>query len=185
MPLRSFSLPSESMSPTILKDENFLVRKNNTMPKRGELVVFQYPLNQDTRFLKRCVATGGDTIAIKDKDLYLLPKEGNSYVKAHYTNEQIVDIKGILWIKNPYQNEHSGIHTDDTVKKGETYFPKQLFEMAPIIVGDNSIFVMGDNRDHSNDSRFWGTVPAEFIYGKPTIVSTNFEDFDRIGRKLK
>lgn len=138
-------------------------------PKRGDIVVFRYPKNDAIHYVKRAVATGGDIIMMKDKDLYLHPVEGNEYVKENYPANIIVEAGQKLFVKNPYREEHPGIHNDPEVIKDGSQ-PHQLFDMLPIQIPEDETFMMGDNRDHSNDSRFWGTVPYKFIVGKPWFI---------------
>jgi len=158
-------------------------------PKRGEIVVFRYPLNEKTHFVKRCVAVGGDVITVKDKVLYLKPHEGNEYVKANYPKENIIDMAGTLWVKNPYRVKFPGIQNDENIKDNGTY-PEQIFNFPPIQLEDDYFFMMGDNRDHSNDSRFWGPVPYKLVEGTPWFIyfswDKNYEiRWDRIGKSVE
>ncbi|MGB6327388.1 MAG: signal peptidase I [Halarcobacter sp.] len=138
-------------------------------PKRGDIVVFRYPKNDDIHYVKRCVAVGGDIIALKDKHLLLHPKEGNEYVKNNYPEDRIVEADGKYFVVDPYKIDHPGIHNDPNVTRDGSQ-PYQLFDMLPIQIPEGEFFMMGDNRDHSNDSRFWGTVPYKFVVGKPWFV---------------
>lgn len=144
-------------------------------PQRGDIVVFRYPHQENVHYVKRCVAVGGDMIALKDKDLYLHPKEGNEYVKANYDASKIVEIGGQLWVVNPYKEAHPGIHNDPNVVDNGVQ-PRQLFNMFPVQIPDDEYFMMGDNRDHSNDSRFWGTVPYKYIVGKPWFIYFSWDE---------
>ena len=138
-------------------------------PKRGDIVVFRYPNNETIHYVKRAVATGGDIVAIKDKHLLLHPKEGNEYVKANYPKNSIVEFADKLWAVDPYRKEHPGIHNDPSVIDNGLN-PSELFNMMPRIVPEDETFMMGDNRDHSNDSRFWGTVAYKFVVGTPWFI---------------
>ncbi len=138
-------------------------------PKRGEIVVFRYPKNEKIHFVKRCVALGGDLLALKDKKLLLHPHEGNQYVKDNYKKEDYIELANRLWLVNPYKKDHPGIHNDLNVKNDGRQ-PSQLFDMMPIQVPQGEYFMMGDNRDHSNDSRFWGTVKYKYIVGTPWLI---------------
>ena len=144
-------------------------------PKRGDIVVFRYPKNENIHYVKRAVATGGDIVKIKDKILYLHPKEGNEFVKANYSKEDISDDGEKLWIVNPYAKEHPGIHNDKNVINNGLY-PSELFNMPATLVPEDETFMMGDNRDHSNDSRFWGTVPYKDIVGTPWFIYFSWDD---------
>ncbi|RXJ60627.1 signal peptidase I [Candidatus Marinarcus aquaticus] len=158
-------------------------------PQRGDIVVFRYPHNEAIHYVKRLVATGGDLIAMKDKHLLLHPKEGNEYVLKNYDKESILSIMGKMWIVDPYKKEHPGIHNDPSVVK-DGLTPYQLFDMLPVEVPEGEYFMMGDNRDHSNDSRFWGTVQYKHIVGKPWFIYFSWDEnkeirWNRIFRSIE
>ncbi len=138
-------------------------------PKRGDIVVFRYPPHPKTHFVKRCVAVGGDTIQLIDKVLYLKPHEGDTYVKAHYPKAKQVSMNGALWVKAPYMGKYPGVQNDVDVSPQGPY-PEPLFNVPETKVPKGEYFMMGDNRDHSNDSRFWGTVPYSNIEGTPWFI---------------
>ena len=138
-------------------------------PKKGDIVVFRFPGDNKTYYVKRCVATGGDILFLQDKSLFLHPKEGNEFVKDNFKNFTIVEVDGRLFIKDPYRKEHPGIHNDPNKLRTNTPY-RQLFDMPLIQIPQDEYFMMGDNRDHSNDSRFWGTVPFKNIIGTPWFV---------------
>jgi len=144
-------------------------------PQRGDIVVFRYPKNETIHYVKRCVAVGGDIVALKDKHLLLHPHEGNDFVKENYPITQIIEIAGQLWVVDPYKKDHPGIHQDPSVVNNGLA-PIQLFDMMPIKIPENEYFMMGDNRDHSNDSRFWGTVPYKYIVGTPWFIYFSWDD---------
>jgi signal peptidase I len=144
-------------------------------PKRGDIVVFRYPNNEKIHYVKRCVATGGDIVAMQNKDLLLHLKEGNEYIKKNYPKNQIVKIGDRLWVKNPYKSSHKGIHQDPTVTRDSVPY-SVLFDMSPVVVPEGEYYMMGDNRDHSNDSRFWGTVPYKNIVGKPWFIYFSWDE---------
>ncbi|RXJ98883.1 signal peptidase I [Arcobacter sp. CECT 8986] len=158
-------------------------------PQRGDIVVFRYPHNDKVHYVKRCVATGGDLVLIQNKNLLLHPSEGNEYVKKNYPEDQIIDVEGQLWIINPYQRKHPGIHHDPNVVNNGLA-PAALFNMLPIKVPKGEYFMMGDNRDHSNDSRFWGTVEYKYIVGKPWFIYFSWDKdkkvrWDRVFRTVE
>jgi len=158
-------------------------------PARGDIVVFRYPKEETIHYVKRCVAVGGDLVTLKDKHLLLHPKEGNEYVKKNYPMTQIVDIGGNLWVVDPYKKDHPGVHHDPSVTNNGLN-PSALFDMMPIRIPENEYFMMGDNRDHSNDSRFWGTVPYKYIVGTPWFIyfswDKNYEvRWDRVFRTVE
>ena len=155
-------------------------------PKRGDIVIFRYPHNTKTHFVKRCVALPDDELFVNEKDLYLHHREGDEWIKEHFKGYDIVPFAGKLWVKNPYMKVHKGIHHDDKIVDNGRY-PMPIFNFAPIKVEKNNYFMMGDNRDNSNDSRFWGSVPYENLEGTPWFIYFSIDDnweirWDRIGK---
>ncbi len=204
---QAFVIPSGSMKNTLLIGDMLFVKKfsygiptpripwlelqvlpdfNNNghliegdRPQRGDIVVFRYPKNDSIHYVKRCVAVGGDIIALKDKNLLLHPKEGNEFVRKNYKKEKIIEVGDKLFVVNPYKDKHPGIHNDPSVTK-DGYQPYALFDMLPIKIPEGEFFMMGDNRDHSNDSRFWGTVEYKYIVGKPWIIYFSWDKDKKI-----
>ncbi|RXK04405.1 signal peptidase I [Halarcobacter bivalviorum] len=200
---QAFVIPSGSMKNTLLIGDMLFVKKfsygipvpripwielqvlpdfkgnghliDGPRPKRGDIVVFRYPNNDNIHYVKRAVALPGDIVALKEKHLFLHPKEGNEFVRANYPKEKIIESGGKLFVVNPYRDEHPGIHNDPSVKR-DGLQPYQLFDMMPIKIPEDEYFMMGDNRDHSNDSRFWGTVNYKYIVGKPWFIYFSWDD---------
>lgn len=155
-------------------------------PKRGDIVIFRYPGNIKQHFVKRCVALPGDEVAVSNKDLYIHHHEGNEWIQENFKDYEILDFDGKLWVKNPYMKQHPGIHHDEKIVDNGIY-PEQLFNFGPVKVEENYYFMMGDNRDHSNDSRFWGAVPYDNIEGTPWFVYFSIDKnweirWDRVGK---
>ena len=220
---QNFIIPSGSMIKTLLIGDMLFVKKfaygvptphlpwveiplvpgtdghivDGDAPQRGDIVVFRFPPQPKTHFIKRCVALGGDKLFVYHKDLYLHPHEGNEYIKAHYEGHEIIEKEGLLWIKNPYMKEHPGIWHDQTVTLsnhtdifGTLQHPEIFFTDGIITVPENEFFMMGDNRDHSHDSRAWGSVPYGLIEGTPWFVYFSIADdysirWERVGKTVK
>jgi signal peptidase I len=184
---KAFRIPASSMSSSLLIGDHIIVNTwayKNKSPSRGDIVVFQNPNNIKQVFIKRCIAIEGDELFVLNKDLYLHQHKGDDWIKSSFKEEDIVVYDGKLWVKNPYMKEHKGIHHDEKIVDDGKY-PESLFNFAPIKVEKGNYFMMGDNRDHSNDSRFWGTVHQDFLVG--TVSSIYYSDnedgvrLDRIG----
>ncbi len=155
-------------------------------PQRGDIVIFRPPHNTKQHYVKRCVALQGDELFIADKNLFLHHSEGDEWIKENFKDYEIVVFSGKLWVKNPYIKLHPGIHHDEKIIDNGRY-PMPLFFFSPIKVPKDNYFMMGDNRDHSNDSRFWGSVPYENIEGTPWFVYFSIDEnweirWDRVGK---
>jgi signal peptidase I len=200
---QSFIIPSGSMKNTLLIGDMLFVKKfsygvptptipwlelkilpdfNNNghliegdKPKRGDIVVFRYPHDDKIHFVKRAVAIGGDIVAIKNKKLLLHLNEGDEYIRKNYKKDEYISYDNRLWLVNPYRKEFPGIHNDPQITK-YTSPHTNLFDMNPIIVPNGEFFMLGDNRDHSHDSRFWGTVAYRYVVGKPWFIYLSFDD---------
>ena len=131
--VQAFYIPSESMEPTLKPGDRILVNKfiyNFRDPKRQEIIVFDYPLEPDRKFVKRVIATPGDRVKIK---------EGKVFVNGEQLEEE--------------------------------YVPEDSYtDFAEVKVPENNYFVLGDNRNNSKDSRYWGFVPEDNIVGHPIII---------------
>lgn len=153
--VQAFKIPSGSMKPTLQIGDHLLVNKftygikipftRKTLiplndPKREDIVVFIYPVERTKDFIKRVVGIAGDTVEIKDKKIYL---NGSPYNDGH------------------------GVYTDRILFPASIQ-PRDNF--GPVTVPAGHIFVMGDNRDQSYDSRFWGFVNLRDALGKAFII---------------
>ena len=169
--IQAFKIPSGSMIPTLLIGDHLLVSKfiygiKNPLngetwvtierPEHGDIVVFKYPVNPDQDFIKRVIGVAGDRIKIINKVLYV--------------NDTIVEVK-------------QAVNLDPNILPGSE---STRDNFGPITVPPDSIFVMGDNRDNSYDSRFWNFVPLRNIKGKAFILywSWNSEDFSVRWRRI-
>ncbi|MGB2696421.1 MAG: signal peptidase I [Candidatus Zixiibacteriota bacterium] len=142
--ISAYKIPSKSMENTLLSDDFILVNKlayDFTDPKPGDIMVFKYPLNPEKTFIKRCIATEGQTVQIVKKVLYV---DGEK-------------------VKNPKWENFT-----DPLVLPEEYSTRDNF--GPYQVPKGQIFVLGDNRDESLDSRFWGFLEKRHIIGKPIII---------------
>jgi signal peptidase I len=173
--IQAFKIPSGSMIPTLLIGDHILVNKfiyGTTIPftdrrililrspRRGDVIVFKYPENPKKDFIKRVIGTGGDVIEEKNKVVYV--------------NGQA--------LKEPY-----AVHCDPGIKPAGSD-PRDNF--GPITVPKGKLFMMGDNRDQSYDSRYWGFVDLNEVRGEAIIIYWSWDPdkwirFNRIGGLIR
>lgn len=152
--IQPYKIPSGSMIPTLqIKDHLFVSRFNYWvgMPKRGDIVVFQYPRDPKKDFIKRVVALGGETITIRKKQVFINGKPIEEFYKVHY--DPNIDRRKLI----PYYPDWT---RDD---------------FGPFVVPDDHIFVMGDNRDSSLDSRYWGSLHWRKLKGRALVIYWPFK----------
>jgi len=179
--IQAYKIPSRSMVPTLLVGDHLLVNKftygvkipiirktliSVSEPKRGDIVVFEYPLDRSKDYIKRVIGLGGDKIEIRNKEIFINDK--------------------------PYKDAF-GIYSDNTVYPAIVQ-PRD--NLPPVIVPKGSLFVMGDNRDESYDSRFWGFVELSDLEGKALVIYWSWDSepqdnplkkvrWERLGRLLR
>ena len=171
-------------------------------PKRGDIVIFRYPKNHKIHYVKRCVALGGDELLYEDKKLMIHFREGDKYIKKNYPAKKIVSLYDKLWVVNPYMSKYPGIQYKPEGNTGFEYMAMAYNYKSDLDMSLRSIenpdgtqrylfykkvekdhfYMMGDNRDNSNDSRFWGSVPYSLIVGKPWLIymSIEFRSYDQV-----
>ncbi len=191
--IQAFKIPSGSMEDTLLIGDFLLVNKmvygvhipftkKNILkfrdPKRGEIVVFISPYTKKY-FVKRCIAFSGDTVEVRHKVVYLNGKSLLETEVQHKDPREFPPIPNIP--KASYQKNW---------ESGEFRFVGGYCRdnFGPIVVPEGNIFVMGDNRDNSDDSRFWGPLELGYIFGKPLILYLSWEKdvpFYKIWEKIR
>ena len=179
--VQAFKIPSGSMLSTLLIGDHILVNKvilgtpvdipftninlfrmpGIRKPQRGDIIVFKYPEDPKRDFIKRVIAIGGDVVESKDKNVFV-------------NGEKLME---------PYAQ-----HVDTLIK------PRNMDKrdnFGPVTVPKGMVFVMGDNRDQSYDSRFWGFVDDKQIKGKAMIIYWSWDSektwarFSRLGRLVR
>ena len=190
-----FRIPSNSMMPTLLTGDFILVNKFNYgirlpvidtkivdmgLPERGDVVVFRFPEDPSTPFIKRVVGVPGDRIAYYDKVLYVNDKPVEQRLIGRYVGvgsgavmsgaslrlEQLADIEHHILIQ-----------------------PEAHTVQGAAVVPEGHYFVLGDNRDNSRDSRYWGTVSEALLIGEAFRIWMNWDfghgiDWKRIGKSI-
>jgi signal peptidase I len=147
---------------------------NEEAIKRGDILAFRHPLDRRL-YIKRCVALPKDVIFQHNKNLYL-QIEGNSTKTLNYAQKfrlESVDINGSIWIKNPYQKCYPISH------EPSIQAPKMLLEYPKEQIPPHHYFFMGDFRDDSTDSRFFGAVHYDYIYYRAVLLIQPFRDLER------
>ena len=190
-----FRIPSNSMMPTLLTGDFILVNKFNYgirlpvldtrivdlgSPERGDVVVFRYPEDPSTPFIKRIVGVPGDRIAYYDKILYVNDKSIEQSPLGRYVGVG----SGAVMSGASLRLEHL-----DSVGHHILIQPEARTVQGSTVVPEGHYFVLGDNRDNSRDSRYWGTVPEELLIGKAFRIWMNWDfghgiDWKRIGKSI-
>ena len=171
-----FRIPSGSMLPNLHIGDFILVNKFNygirlpvinkkvidtSAPERGDVMVFRFPHDPSINFIKRVIGLPGDKIEYKDKNLYLNGEQVKTEPMGEFDFQEVSQNKyvGKRYLETLDSNMHE-IIVDPNKRTTETSYA----------VPEGHYFVMGDNRDHSNDSRYWGFVPEKNIIGRAFFI---------------
>jgi signal peptidase I len=185
--VQAFKIPSGSMKPTLLIGDHILVNKfiygikvpftdhyilQIKKPKRGDIVVFKWPRNERKDFIKRIVGVEGDTIEIKGDVLYVNNEEIETTYVGRYSDKELG--RAHKYLEFLGETKHYILHVHN---KSENFGPK--------LVPENAILVMGDNRDQSLDSRYWGFVSLNKVKGKAFIIYWSWPHWKRVGHLVR
>jgi len=204
-----FKIPSSSMVPTLHVGDFILVNRYTyglrlpivnkkivevNQPKRGDVMVFHFPNDPSVDYIKRTVGLPGDVLVYRDKRLwvngveqprvrgddYNFLESGLNFVHTESYTEDLTGMKHPILV-NP---EMPSIHLSNVdafpMHEQCSYSAEEMRCTVPA----GHYFMMGDNRDNSRDSRYWGFVPDEMIVGKAFFIWMNFGEFDRIGLSI-
>jgi signal peptidase I len=176
--LQAFEIPSDSMEKTLLVGDYLLVNKvayadggiwSSILPysklKRGDIVVFRYPLHPVQHFVKRVIGVPGDRIHLSNKQVFV---NGKPLIEEYtiYKSTQ----------RDYYRDDFPNTnYISGNVDSKWWIQMRKLIEDGNLIVPEGHYFVMGDNRDDSSDSRYWGFVPQENVEGRPLLIYWSVE----------
>ncbi len=164
--LQAFKIPTGSMEENLLVGDHVLVNKfvygptasplermllPNRAARRGDVVVFKYPDDPSRDFIKRCLGLAGDSVEIVDKSLLINGEPVDESAYVHFEDERTYPRHPLL---------------------AERYRLRDNF--GPYTVPEGHLFCMGDNRDNSHDSRFWGPVPTSYVKGRAFMIYWSF-----------
>lgn len=169
--VQAFEIPSSSMEPTLLVGDYLLVNKFTygiripytnikffqfKKPRRGDVIVFIFPLDPSKDFIKRVIGTEGEKVEITRNKIYV--------------NDRLVD--------DPWGH----FVTNDLPRS----YLRRMEDFGPVVVPKDSLFVLGDNRDNSEDSRFWGFLNVNAVLGKALVIYFSWDqNADRLFDKVR
>lgn len=177
--VQAFQIPSESMEDTLLIGDYLLVDKfrygdggawDHALPyrgvQRGDIIVFKYPVNPSQHFVKRVVGVPGDHVRLVNRQVYV---NGNAIREPYVRySSQVHDV---------FRDDFPRLNISEPGLEGGWWLQmRKLVEDGQLIVPEGEYFVMGDNRDESLDSRYWGFVPRENIIGRPLLIYWSLRD---------
>ena len=203
-----FKIPSGSMKPTLLVGDFILVNKyvyGIRLPvlnrkvveigpvKRGDVVVFRYPADPSVDYIKRVVGTPGDKVAYRAKRLSVNGQEVPSQPAGFYTDAELNYLRLPTFTEKLGDKPHQMMivpaqppvdlaQVRQFAHRGNCEYNDDGFSCT---VPAGHYFMMGDNRDQSSDSRYWGFVPDDHVKGRAFLVWMNFGDFKRIGNGIE
>jgi signal peptidase I len=175
--VQAFIVPTPSMDSTVRVGDHLLVDKlayappgsitkyllPYTEPKRGDIIVFRYPMDISQNYVKRVIGVPGDHIKIVDKVVYV---NGKALVEPY--------IQHIAPGIEPYRDNFPSSPWGPVYDRAKEMLAQNVVN-GELVVPPGSYFAMGDNRDNSLDSRYWGFVPRENIIGKPLVIFWSYD----------
>ncbi len=203
-----FKIPSGSMKPTLLVGDFILVNKYTygiRLPvlnrkimdvnplRRGDVVVFRYPWDTSVDYIKRVVGVPGDKVVYRNKRITVNGEQATVKPEGFYTDSELNYLRLPTYVENLNGRQHQMmvVPAQPPVDLAQVrQFPHRENceyndEGFACTVPPGEYFMMGDNRDQSSDSRYWGFVPDENVKGRAFLIWMNFGDFRRIGKAIE
>lgn len=178
--VQPFRIPSESMEPTLLVGDFLLVNKDIGLEvpphvmaptsniRRGDLIVFHYPVDSSLHLVKRVIGLPGDHLHLRD---------GHVYIDGHQLSEPYAIYRPS--VPDSYRDDFPRLISADPGVDSRWWIEmRSLVANGELTVPADSYFVLGDNRNDSEDSRYWGFVPRAAIVGKPFLIYFSLNDAD-------
>ncbi|MBI4938012.1 MAG: signal peptidase I [Nitrosomonadales bacterium] len=204
-----FKIPSGSMIPTLQVGDFILVNKftygirlpivskklvEMNSPKRGDVMVFHYPENPSVDYIKRVIGLPGDTISYRNKKVFVngvlqeLQRQGEynyvesglKFVHTEHYSENLGGHSHAVLVNPDVAGIHLGAVAEFPHRDACSYNDEEVSCTVPA----GHYFMLGDNRDNSRDSRYWGFVPDNMIVGKAFMIWMNFGDLKRVGLSI-
>ncbi|MEJ2109868.1 MAG: signal peptidase I [Acidobacteriota bacterium] len=193
--IQAFKIPTGSMESNLLIGDHLLVNKfiygmksgllSKIFPYRepqyGDVIVFKFPEDPKVAYVKRLIGLPGDKIEVKGRTVYVNDKPLNEDYTQYINPGSIYDTYGPAYI--PKEGDKIEV-MDSAVKVNDAILNEEIVESypdsrelynEPFYVPQNQYFAMGDNRDNSRDSRYWGTVPRDYFLGKALVIYWSYE----------
>lgn len=195
--VQPYRVPTGSLEPTIMPGDLILVTQYNyglvlpiwekkfvdiDEPKTGQIALFRWPVNPSLTFVKRVIGVPGDHISYINKVLYI---NGKKATQTFVKNTEEVSDSGQTFPAKEYEEDLGGVKHDIYIQPDTT-----SRDFKDLVVPEGMYFMMGDNRDDSDDSRFWGFVPANNFIGKAVLIWMSWDSqnnsirWNRIGQGL-
>jgi len=178
--VRGYSIPAESMAPTLISEDRILVDMryySSHSPRRGDLIIFKFPYQDHPNYIKRVIGVPGDHIKIVDQEVYL---NGEKQNEPYVRHDSAASYDPFLYNFPPASHA-------EPISSMQPEWADQItkyVQNGELVVPPGNYFALGDNRDDSWDSRYWGPIAQDKIFGKALFIYWS-KDKSRIGKTIR